>query len=120
MLTNKFRFFLGIIAVIVLVAVVLFFKNKNSAAGKNREEIALILNDISVNAQTHYKRTNSFDGWVIPGSLRIENVGTFREKVEGNKVTIYVVGKEVGENGVSNVNIKIIITGNDISSKIRN
>jgi len=120
MLTNKFRFFLGIIAVIVLVAVVLFFNNKNSAAGKNREEIALILNDISVNAQTHYKRTNSFDGWVIPGSLRIENVGTFREKVEGNKVTIYVVGKEVGENGVSNVNIKIIITGNDISSKIRN
>ena len=120
MLTNKFRSFLGIIAVIVLVAVILLLKNKNSAAGKNREEIALILNDITVNAQTHYKRTNSFDGWVIPGSLRIENVGTFREKVEGNKVTIYVVGKEVGENGVSNVNIKSVIEGNGTAIKIRN
>ena|SRR3989339_677868 len=120
MLTNKFRFFLGIIVAIVLVAMVLFFKNKNSAAGKNREEIALILNDITVNAQTHYKRTNSFAGWVIPGSLRIENVGTFREKVEGNKVTIYVVGKEVGENGVSNVNIKSVIEGNGTAIKIRN
>ena len=120
MLTNKFRFFLGIIAAIVLVAMVLFFKNKNSAAGKNREEIALILNDITVNAQTHYKRTNSFAGWVIPGSLRIENVGTFREKVEGNKVTIYVVGKEVGENGISNVNIQSVITGNNAAIKIRN
>ena len=120
MLTNKFRSFLGIIAVIVLVAVILLLKNKNSAAGKNREEITLILNDITVNAQTHYKRTNSFAGWVIPGSLRIENVGTFREKVEGNKVTIYVVGKEVGENGISNVNIQSVITGNNAAIKIRN
>ena len=120
MLHNKFRLFLPIIAVIVLLVVVLFLKNKKSSAESNRGEISIVLNNIAVNAQTHYKRTNSFAGWVIPGSLRIEEVGIFREKVEDNKVTIYVVGKEVGENGVSNVNIESVITGNNTTVKIRN
>lgn len=120
MLHNKFRFFFAIIAVIVLLVVVLFLKNKNSAAESNREEITIVLNDIAAHAQIHYKRTNSFAGWVIPGSLRTEDVGIFREKVESDKVTIYVVGKVAGENGISNVNIKSIITGNNAVIKIRN
>lgn len=120
MLHNKFRFFLAIIAVIVLLVVVLFLKNNNSAAESNREEITIVLNDIAAHAQTHSKRTNSFAGWVIPGSLRTEDVGTFREKAESNKVTIYIVGKVVGENGISNVNIQFVITGNNVAIKIRN
>lgn len=120
MFTNKFRLFLGIIAVVVLLVVILYLKNKNTAAESNREEISVVLNNIAANAQTHYKRTNSFIGWVIPGSLRNEEVGTFREKVENEKVIVYVVGKEVGENGVSNVNIKSVITGNNTAVKIRN
>ena len=120
MLHKKFRFFFAIIAVMVLLVVVLFLKNKNSAAESNREEITIVLNVIAAHAQTHYKRTNSFAGWVIPSSLRTEDVGTFREKVESDKVTIYVVGKVVGENGISNVNIQSVITGNNTSIKIRN
>jgi hypothetical protein len=120
MLENKFRLFLGVIAVLVLLFVVIFLKNKKSATEKSHEEITMILNNIVANAQTHYKRTNSFTGWVIPGSLRIEEVGTFREKVENDKVTIYVVGKEIGANGVANVNIESVITGNNTSVKIRN
>ena len=120
MFENKFRLFLGIMAVIVLLVVVLFLMNKKSAAEKNRDEISIVLSNIVANAQTHYKRTNSFSGWLIPGSLRIEEVGTFREKVENEKVTVYIVGKEVGENGVSNVNIKSVITGNNTNVTIRN
>ena len=120
MFENKFRLFLGIMAVIVLLVVVLFLMNKKSAAEKNREEISIVLSNIVANAQTHYKRTNSFAAWVIPGSLRIEEVGTFREKVENEKVMVYVVGKEIGENGVSNVNIKSVITGNNTTLTVRN
>jgi len=120
MLTTKNKLILQVIAVLAVIAVIYLIAAKKSAAEKNRDEIAVVLQDIVTHAQTHYKRTNSFDGWVIPGSLRIENVGTFREKVEGNKVTIYVVGKEVGENGVSNVNIKSVIEGNGTAIKIRN
>ena len=120
MFENKFRIFLVIIAAIVLLAALLFLKNKNSAAESNREEITITLKNIAANAQTHYKRTNSFSGWEIPRSLRSEEVGTFREIVENDKVIIYVVGKEVGENGTSNVNVKCLITGNNTAIKIRN
>jgi hypothetical protein len=120
MFANKFRFFLLLSGVILLAVLFIFLKNKNSAAGKNREEIVLILNDIKTNAQTHYKRTNSFTGWTIPASLRTKNVGTFHEKVEKDKVTIYAVGKVVGEDGKSNVNIQLVMTGNNAEIKIRN
>lgn len=65
MFTNKFRLFLGIIAVIAVLVVILYLKNKNSAAENNREEISTALNNIAANAQTHFKRANSFDGWVL-------------------------------------------------------
>lgn len=120
MFTNKFRLFLGVLAVFGLLMIVLFIKNKTTAADKNRNAITTVLNNIEANAQTHYKRANSFAGWVIPASLRIQEIGNFREKVENKKVTIYVVGKEIGENGVSNVNIQTTITGNSITLKIRN
>jgi hypothetical protein len=120
MFENKFRLFFIIIAVLALLVAILFFVNKRSAAENNREEITIILNNIIANTQTHYKRTNSFAGWSIPGSLRIEEVGTFREKVTNDKVTIYIVGNELGENGVANVNIKSVITGNSTTIKIRN
>ena len=120
MFENKFRLFLGIMAVLMLLVVGLFLMNKKSAAEKNREEINIVLSNIVANAQTHYKRTNSFAAWVIPGSLRIEEVGTFREKVENERVLVYVVGKEIGENGVANVNIESVITGNSAKVKIRN
>jgi hypothetical protein len=120
MFENKFRLFLGVMAVLLLLVVVIFFMNKKSAAEKNHEEITIVLNNIAANAQTHYKRTNSFSGWLIPGSLRIEEVGTFREKVENEKIMVYVVGKEIGANGVSSVNIESVITGNNSTVKIRN
>lgn len=120
MFENKFRLFLAVMAVLLLLVVVIFLMNKKSAAEKNHEEITIVLNNIVANAQTHYKRTNSFSGWLIPGSLRIEQVGAFREKVETDKVTVFVVGKEIGANGLSNVNIESVITGNNTSIKIRN
>jgi hypothetical protein len=40
--------------------------------------------------------------------------------VEYNKVKVYVVGKELGENGISNVNIEATITGSASEIKIRN
>ena len=120
MFENKFRMFLIIIGVLALLVFILFLVNKRSAAESNREEITIILNNIIVNAQTHYKRTDSFTGWAIPSSLKIEEVGTFREKVTKDKVTIYVVGNELGENGVANVNIESVITWNNTTIKIRN
>jgi len=120
MFTNKFRLTLGASAVMLLVFIIFFVRNKTTAAEKNREEISLVINNIALNAQTHYKRTNSFVQWEIPGSLRINEVGTFRENVENEKVTIYVVGKDLGANGVSNVNIKSVITGNNTQINIRN
>ena len=120
MFENKFRLFLIIIGVLALLVAILFFMNKRSAAESNREEITIILNNIVANAHTFYKRTNSFAGWSIPGSLRIKEVGTFREKVTDNKVTIYAAGNVLGENGVANVNIESVITGNSTTIKIRN
>jgi len=120
MFTNKFRLIVGTIVVIVLLFIVFFVKSNSTAAEKNRKEITVVLNNIAANAQTHYKRTNSFNKWVIPSSLRNNEVGTFREKVENEKVTIYVVGKDLGANGVSNVNIKAIITGKNTEINIRN
>ncbi len=117
---NKFRLFLGVIGVLAILFIVIFLINKKSTAENNREEISIILNNIVVNAQTHYKRTDSFEGWTIPSSLKIDKIGTFREKVTNNKVLIYVVGRELGENGVSNVNIESVITGNNATFKIRN
>lgn len=120
MFTNKSKLILQIIAAFGLIAIIYFFVTKKSAAESNRDEITVTLTDIAANAQTHYKRTNSFNGWAIPASLRIEDVGTFREQVENDKVIIYVVGIEVGENGVSNINVKCVITGNNTTIKIRN
>ncbi len=120
MADNKFRQFIIIIGIPVLLALIYLLVTKKSAAEKNRDEISIVLNNIAANAQTHYKRTNNFEGWTIPSSLRIDEVGTFRELVEYNQVIVYVVGNEIGENGKSHVNIASAITGNDISVKIRN
>jgi hypothetical protein len=120
MLGNKFRLFLLIIGVIALLAVIIFLMNKKSAAESNRDEITVILNNIVANAQTHFKRRGTFEGWTIPSSLKIEEVGTFREKVEAKKVSIFVVGNEAGENGEANVNIQAVITGNNVQITIRN
>lgn len=120
MLGSKFKLFIGVIAVLAAVTVTIFMLNKKSGAEGNREQIFIVLNNIAQNAQTHYNRANSFEGWEIPGSLRVEGIGTFREKVASNKVTVSVVGNELGKNGISNVNIQSTITGNDFTVKIRN
>lgn len=120
MLGSKFRLFIGVIAVLAAVTVIIFLLNKKSGAEGNREQILIVLDNIAQNAQTHYNRANSFEGWEIPGSLRIEEIGTFREKVTNNKVMITVVGNEIGKNGISNVNIESTINGNDVTLKIRN
>lgn len=117
---NKFRLYLAVFGILFLVVIILFLVNKKSAAENNREEISIVLSNIAANAHTHYKRTNNFAGWSIPASLRIDEIGTFREKIENELVTIYVVGKERGENGISNVNLESKITGNKHTIKIRN
>lgn len=120
MLTTKNKLILQVIAVLAVIAVIYLLAAKKSAAEKNRDEIAVVLQDITSHAQTHFRRTDLFTGWEIPGSLKNEKIGTFREKVEYNKVKIYVVGKELGENGISNVSVEATITGSASDIKIRN
>jgi hypothetical protein len=120
MLDFKSRIFLLVVGVLALSAVVIFLVNKKSAAENNREQMSIIINDIAKNAQTHFNRTGDFFGWEIPGSLRTEQVGTFRERIENNSIVIYAVGKEIGMNGISNVNLESVITGNNASVIVRN
>ena len=120
MLTTKNKLILQVIAALAVIAVIYLLVTKKSAAEINRSEISVVLNDIAAHAQTHFRRTDSFEGWELPGSLKNEKIGTFRSKVEYNKVVIYVVGKEIGYNDISNVNLETLITGSKIEIKIRN
>ncbi|NWF89681.1 MAG: hypothetical protein HXY50_09510 [Ignavibacteriaceae bacterium] len=119
-LTTKKRILLFVIGVLAFAAVVYFIVTKKSAAEVNRDEITLALQDIAAHAQTHFRRTDSFTGWVLPSSLKFEKIGRFREKVDYNQVKIFAVGTELGINGISNVNLEATITGRNLKINIRN
>lgn len=120
MSNKKLKPFIIIIGALLIAAAAYFLFTKKSAADRNREQITVLLQDITANAQTHFNRTGSFAGWFIPASFKNEEIAQFREKVENKAVHIYAVGKQIGQNGVSNVNLKAEIVGNGSKIIIRN
>lgn len=120
MLTNRNRIIIQAAVFLAVVALIFLIISKKSAAENNREEIEVLINDISSHALTHFKRTDSFDGWEIPNSLKNEKIAKIRTKIDYNKVIIYAVGTELGDNGISNVNMMAVITPSGTNITRRN
>lgn len=113
---------LGVIIVgtAVVLAIILFRSN----AVENKRDI--VMNEathIATLARNYYKKPlnlggggNNFTGWKIPSSLESTSSGKYEASVSDNEVIITGTGNDVA-NGVDSVQVRVIVTNNNIVSE---
>ncbi len=127
---TKELLFIALGAIIVSVAIAVGISLYNQPAVQdNRDRIILDLNNFGADAQIYYKRTpslggggGSYSGWDISPSLKTSGNqnGIYKTKVKAQKVTITGTGKEIGENGDSNIKIRMVVVPNKLELKTLN
>lgn len=119
-----------IVGIAVVVGINVFTA---SASAANRDAVISDLTNLAAMAQQHYRKPgalggggNSFDGstsanavtWAVPGSLvRTPNMSVdVVPTIAAQQVTLVGVGTEVGNDGVENVKVTMVVGPNEIIS----